>query len=183
MALKKIPCTGPDGRSYNESMTGPKSKILTAVFFFTLGYLVNGLVGKMQTGAPTTIEGVERYPVDPDDFDTRKMIEAINEERGGWGAPMDAGASLMGEISQREDDKFVYYEIPLNKEANANHELKVEVKNDVIHIVEVLKDGNNPLIETNAERMFTIDPSLDSSLAEVINEKNKVLIKIPKRRI
>jgi hypothetical protein len=55
-------------------------------------------------------------------------------------------------------------------------------KNDAYYF-RVLKDKKNPINETSAERMFTIDPELDSTAAEVLNEKERVLIKIPKKRI
>lgn len=161
-----------------------RSKILTALTFFILGYMSNGLFDRVRDPGPVNVEGVERYPVNPDDFDTRRMIEAIKESKTGeWEQPIDSGASIIGEITQREDDKFVYYEIPVNQSANTNHELKVEVKEGFIRIAEISKSTGEATIETNAERMFTIDPSLDSALAEVLDQKNKVLIKIPKRRI
>lgn len=161
-----------------------RSKILTALTFFILGYMSNGLIDRVSGPGPVNVEGVERYPVNQDDFDTRKMIEAIKESKTGeWEQPIDSGASIIGEITQREDDKFVYYEIPVNNAANTNHELKVEVKEGFIRIAEVSKSSGEANIETSAERMFTIDPSLDSALAEVLDQKNKVLIKIPKRRI
>ena len=164
-----------------------KAKILAALFFFCLGYLGNNLVDRVRQVGPRTIEGVERFPVDPNDFDHRKMIEAMNESRGqDQKAQFDqqvAAVSMMGDINQREDEKFVYYEIPINKEADTYHELKIEVKQGMILITEFLKDKKNPINETSAERMFTIDPELDSTAAEVLNEKERVLIKIPKKRI
>lgn len=172
---------------YNEiNMTKfTKSKIITAVLFFFLGYMANGLFDRVRESAgPISVEGVERYPVDPDDFDSRKMIDAIKESKAGeWSQPFDSGASIIGEITQREDEKFVYYEIPVNQAANTTHQLKVEIKKGFIRIAEISKATGQEIVETNAERMFTIDPSLDSALAEVLEQNNKVLIKIPKRRI
>ncbi len=171
-------------RPYNKNMKYSKAKILAAFFFFFLGYIGNNLVDIVKREGPTTIEGVERYPVNPDDFDHRKMIEAMNQSRSQDSAavPVQA-ASSMGDISQREDEKFIYYEIPINQSADTDYELKIEVKRGMILITEMLKDKVNPINETNAERMFTIDPELDTASAEVLNEKNRVLIKIPKKRI
>lgn len=162
-----------------------KTKLFTALFFFFLGYMGNTLVDKVRQPDPVSVEGIDRYPVNPDDFDHRKMIEAMRESDHFRPDEkiMDSGASVLGDISQREDDKFVYYEIPIIKEAGINHELKVEVKEGMIKISEMLKDSTNPMIETNAERMFSIDPELDSAMAEVKNENNRVLIKIPKKRL
>lgn len=164
-----------------------KSKLITAVLFFTLGYMANGLFGFVREtagGGPVNVEGVERYPVNPDDFDSRKMIEAMRESSPNEPTlPRDSGASIIGEITQREDEKFVYYEIPVNQSANTTHQLKVEIKEGFIRIAEISKSTGEDIVETNAERMFTIDPSLDSALAEVLEQNNKVLIKIPKRRI
>lgn len=169
-------------------MRDKKIKIVSACFFFALGFAANGLLERVQHAGPVNVEGEERYPVNPDDFDSQKIIEAIERDRSDWQVPppgMESeGASIMGEIAQREDEKFVYYEIPINQSANANHELKVEIKEGIVRIAEVLKGKDeNSVIETSAERMFSLDPSLDSSMAEVKNLKDKITIKIPKKRI
>lgn len=120
----------------------------------------------------------ERFPVDIDDFDHTSMMDTINrlsKERA------EARASAMGDVSRREDDDNVYYDIPQKAEGGVEHRLNVEVKDGMIRISEDQKSSGDTLVETSSERMFSIDPGLDGERAEVINEKDKIVIKIPKK--
>lgn len=127
----------------------------------------------------------ERFPVDPNDFDHHRMLDTISkmqqrqEEQEGDDSYM--GSSGAGEVGQREDENFVYYEIPTRVTDGLSHKLNVQVKNGMIHIVEDTKDDKGGSVQMSSERMFSIDPSLNGDRAEVINEKDKVIIKIPKR--
>ena len=153
------------------------NKVFIAVIFFILGFLGNYLLTKV-THAPTAEQlQAERFPVNPDDFDQAKMLDTMARM-----SDQDEGASVMGEISQREDADFVYYEIPLRGHDGLNHKLNVEVKNGMIKISEDSSSSGNAIVETSSERMFSIDPSLDGDRAEVINQKDKIVLKIPKRR-
>lgn len=120
----------------------------------------------------------ERFPVDIDDFDHTSMMDTINrlsKERA------EARASAMGDVSRREDDDNVYYDIPQKAEDGVEHRLNVEVKDGMIKISEDQKSAGDMLVEASSERMFSIDQGLDGDRAEVINEKDKIVIKIPKK--
>ena len=120
----------------------------------------------------------ERFPINPDDFDHKSMLESIarmNDEGG------EAMIEMGGDIGQHEDDKFFYYEIPLKDPSGAEQKLNVEIKNGMIRISQDLKSSGDAIIQSSTERMFSIPPGLDGERAEVINEKEKIVIKIPKK--
>lgn len=145
-------------------------KVLIAVIFFCLGFLTSHFLAKVAK-SPSIIQheqaGLdERYPVNPDDFDL---------------SGFSGGASMLGVISERQDEKNVYYEIPSVGADGSNRKLNVEIKDGMIRINEDVKDQHNGVFQTSSERMFTIDPSLDASRAEVINQEDKIIIRIPKK--
>lgn len=148
-------------------------KVFIAVIFFCLGFLTNHYLVKIKNSpGMAKLEMAfeeERFPVNPADFDHSKMLDSF------------AGASALGIVSQREDDKNVYYEVPLAGADGVNRKLNVEIKEGMIKINEDVKDHNNGVFETSSERMFSIDPMLDADKAEVINEKDKIVIRIPKK--
>lgn len=153
------------------------TKFFIAIIFFCVGFFTNHLLTKVR-GAPIIATNDERFPVEIDDFDHTSMMDTINrlsKERA------DARASAMGDVSKREDDDNVYYDIPQKSEGGVEHRLNVEVKDGMIKISEDQKSSGNMLVETSSERMFSIDQGLDGDRAEVINEKDKIVIKIPKK--
>lgn len=153
------------------------TKLFIAVLFFCIGFFTNHLLTKVR-GAPNIATNDERFPVDIDDFDHTSMMDTINrlsKERA------EARANAMGKISQHEDDQYMYYEIPQKTESGANHKLNVEIKDGMIKISEDLKSSGDTMVESSSERMFSIDPGLDGDKAEIINEKDKIVIKIPKK--
>ena len=155
-------------------------KIFIAVSFFCIGFLTNHLLVKYKMTHLMTENKVDRFPINPSDFDHSKMLETIERMNEDEENSMMAMGNI-GEINQREDDKFYYYEIPLKNINGANQKLNVEIKNGMIRISEDLKTSGTRSIQSSSERLFSIDPGLDIDKAEVINEKNKILIKIPKR--
>lgn len=156
------------------------TKVFIAIIFFCIGFLTNHLLVKYKTNTVVVENKEERFPINPSDFDHRSMIESIermNEEEDGSMMAM----GNMGEVTHREDDKFSYYEIPLKNINGANQKMNVEIKDGMIKISEDIKTSGNTSIQSTSERMFSIDPSLDGDRAEVINEKDKIVIKIPKK--
>ncbi|MBC7427853.1 MAG: hypothetical protein H7336_04520 [Bacteriovorax sp.] len=132
----------------------------------------------------------ERFPVDPDDFDQSKMMETIQrmqkEAESGFNGlekDLDEAGTGAGALNQHEDEKYVYYEIPLKGHDGTNHKLNVEIKNGLVRVSEDTKDqGGNSMSESSSEQMFTLDPRrVDADKAEVLNQKDKIVIKIPKR--
>lgn len=167
---------------YNEGMKKDLSiKFFIAVIFFCLGFLTNHLLTKLNRNQVQVVNTEERFPVNPDDFDHEKMMETIKRmDDENFGADM-RGASTLGIISQRQDDKYVYYDIPLRGDDGTNHKLNVEIKDGMIKITEDIKDEKVGLLETSSERMFSVGPGLDADKAEVINQKEKIVIRIPKK--
>ncbi len=149
------------------------SKIFIAIAFFCLGFLVNQ--GLRNYHAATSIPD-SRFPFNPEDFelDVKKAPKILLDDNF-------QGASTVGLLSKREDATTVYYEIPLKENLGDKHKMNVDIKDGVIKISEELKSDEHGSIETSSERIFTIDSNLDSTKAEVINEKDKIVIKIPKK--
>jgi hypothetical protein len=169
---------------YNISMKRlfTPNKFFIAIIFFCLGFWTNHLLVKNRGLSLSTVSQVahrdqERFPIDPADFDQQNMMNTIKRMR----EEGELGASGMGEVAQHEDEKNVYYDIPLKSENGSNHKLNVEIKNGMIKISEDVKAEGDAMVQTSSERMFSIDPGLDGDKAEVINEKEKVTIKIPKK--
>lgn len=155
------------------------TKFFIAVIFFCIGFLTNHLLTKINRMPVQVVKSEDRFPVNPDDFDHEKMMDTISRMQED---SMDMrGASTLGIISQREDNKNVYYDIPLRGDDGTNHKLNVEIKDGMIKISEDIKDNSNGVLETSSERMFTIAPGLDADKAEVINQKDKIVIRIPKK--
>lgn len=151
------------------------------------------------------LENSDRVPVHPEDLKGEDLLDALHRdmlERMGKRADDFPGRDqminphddfshsdseidsyglkdfLVQDINRREDDKFVYYELPLLNEKGEKIELKVEVKNGIIEIVEKSVGANH---QSESSRSFSIEPGLKEDRAQVINEKDKIVIKIPKK--
>lgn len=152
------------------------SKFFIAVIFFCLGFLVNHGLNKLHFTQRVTHE---RFPVDINDFDHEKIMETMLREAQSKTSRFN-GASTLGMINKNEDEKNVYYEIPLNEDLGENHKINVEIKNGLINISEKFKDNTNGNIETSSERVFSIEPNLNGNKAEITHNKNKIIVRIPK---
>lgn len=148
---------------------------------FILGFLMNHYYSKTEFHSKvlSDSEREERIPVSPDEFSPEKMMEALSSMDRDMAEMQrslqeDFGNSMkITGVERKEDDKNVYYEIPL-KANERNHELKVTVKDGMISIRELTPNSES-------ERQFSIDPGLDETKAEVKTLQDKVLIKIPKK--
>lgn len=115
----------------------------------------------------------DRFQLTPDQgFEDSDFPNSFSEESYGL------KQFLVQDINRREDGKFVYYEVPLVNEKGEKLELKVTVKDGMIEITEKASGKNHQLEST---RTFSLEPGLIESRAQVINEKDKVVIKIPKK--
>jgi HSP20 family molecular chaperone IbpA len=115
-----------------------------------------------------------------------KMMKQFNPPEVGSG-PFDSwyqkkfGGGDVAEISQREDDKFVYYDISvkgLNKE-----DLKVKVANGQINIsgkTEKKNEGTGTFMSSMFQRSFPVPPNVDPNKVQMENEKDKLTVKFPK---
>jgi hypothetical protein len=154
------------------------SKLLIGLVCFCLGFLLSNQLGSINRSPSIAYDHADRFPVDPDDFDHEKMLESLRKAQGDQSL---FGASRLSEIEQKEDENFVYYIIPLQSQDGTTHKLNVEVNNNMIRITEDLRDQRGEDIETSSERVFSIDPRLNPDEALVLNEKHRIVIKIPKR--
>ncbi len=140
-----------------------KSKLSIAFIFFVLGffthlYLVNKNISE------------DRVQVTPEEFDrlhessgAQDVFGVIDEKH------FDIGPT------KREDNEYVYYEFSFDKKLK--NEYKINIKDGHIHLkIESSESG----FHSSSEQVFPIDSSLDDRKAEVINEENKIIIKIPK---
>jgi HSP20 family molecular chaperone IbpA len=117
-----------------------------------------------------------------------QMMKQFNPPEKG-AAPFDSwyqkkfGGGDVADISQREDDKFVYYDISvkgLNKE-----DLKVKVANGQINIsgkTETKNENGNTgtYMSSMFQRSFPVPPNVDSNKVQMENEKDKLTVKFPK---
>jgi len=158
-------------------------KFLIAVCFFCLGFLTNHLLVKFSP-PKNLARHEERIPIDPNDFDQKSMLDTIARMQQGMQNDMQEDMMDMSGgigVDQREDDKFVYYDIPLKGSDGNNHKLNVEIKDGMVRIKEDTDSQQSGHVQMSSERMFSIDPNLDSNRAEVINNPDKITIKIPKK--
>ncbi|MGZ3788870.1 MAG: hypothetical protein ACXVLQ_10120 [Bacteriovorax sp.] len=150
------------------------SKIFVGLVCFCLGFLANHFLPKLTHRSLELGEEarVDRFPVNPDDFDHDKMLDAMKRMQQDMIDGGERAFEVTG-VNRREDEHFVYYEIPMNENEKNQHELKVSVKDGMISIAENTKN-------TQSERQFSIDSGLDETKANVETLKDKILIKIPK---
>lgn len=153
------------------------SKVFVGIVCFILGAVASHLYTQVEFHSQVLGEKErdERFPVKPEDFDHEKLMDAFsNFDKSMQSFENDFQKEMqVTGVERKEDDKFVYFEIPLNANEK-NHELKVSVKDGMISIKE-----NTP--NSEAERQFSIDPDLDGNKADIQTLKDKVLIKIPKK--
>jgi hypothetical protein len=115
----------------------------------------------------------DRFQLMPDhDFQDSDFSNRFEEESYGL------KQFLVQDINRREDSKFVYYEVPLVNEKGEKLELNVTLKDGMIEITEKASGKNH---QSESVRTFSLEPGLIESRAQVINEKDKVVIKIPKK--
>jgi hypothetical protein len=154
-----------------------ESKTFLAVTFFCAGFMISQGMNKISMDKHTTQVGQieERYPVSPEDVEHDKLVDAFGKKQMQMLDQNDDhfGFGVSG-IKRSEDEKYVYYEIPLMGEVQ-NKELKVNIKDGMISISENSKNSQS-------QREFSIEPGLDEANAIVLNDKDKLNIKIPKRK-
>lgn len=95
------------------------------------------------------------------------------------------GGGDVGDIKQREDDKFVYYDIELRDETPK--ELKVEVNDGQVEIsgqIETKQDeqGSKNYISRTFHRSFPVPANVDSESFKLTQEAKKIIIKFSKRK-
>lgn len=146
-----------------------RSKLAIGILFFFLGFGTNHLLTKIYYRSALQIVdygGTEQVSINPDDFDHDKLMDAARK--------MKQEMRMAEGVERREDDQFVYYDIQLNARERRDSELKVNVNNKIITIIETTED-------VQSMREFNIEPGLDEGEAQVLHSKDKVSVKIPKK--
>jgi hypothetical protein len=154
-----------------------ESKTFLAITFFCAGFMVSHGINKINIEKQSShiSQNEERVPVTPEDLEHDKLIDAFGKmQQQILDQTEDHFGFDLGGVKRSEDERYVYYEIPLMGEAS-NKELKVNIKDGMISISENSKNSQS-------QREFTIDPGLDEANAVVLNEKDKLNIKIPKKK-
>jgi len=145
-----------------------KSKIIIALVFFFIGFFSHLALTKYNSD-----EHSDRIAVKPEEFDR----DMFNGARPFLDSSESIEKAFDLNIKETEDSHFVYYTIPIEDDAK-NTKLNVEVKDGYIHITHEAKDEG---YSASSEQVFPVAPHLDENKAEVLNEKNKIIIKIPKK--
>ena len=154
-----------------------ESKTFLAITFFCAGFMISHGIDKISMDKQSTHVGQteERYPVTPEDIEHDKLVDAFGRmQQQMFEQSEDQFDFSLGGIKRSEDEKYVYYEIPLMGEVS-NKELKVNIKDGMISISENSKNSQS-------QREFSIEQGLDEANAVVKNEKDKLNIIIPKKK-
>jgi hypothetical protein len=160
------------------------SRLVVAVLFFLFGFYINVYLNHKNT-VNSSISQIneDRVPVNPTDFDIDKMHDSFAKNLKDDIENEDSSVIDLNAFNltpnRKEDDLFVYYEIPLQKNSK-NNKLNIEIKDGFIHLKSDSKDKS---MSSSMEQVFSIDSNLDDKKAEVLNEKEKVVIKIPKKKV
>ncbi len=83
----------------------------------------------------------------------------------------------LGDMHTREDDNFIYFDIKLNGLEPSKLEVRVE-GNQVI--IDGEFKGKNDSIQSKLTRSFPAPSGVDLNKYELLNEKEKIVIKFPK---
>lgn len=132
------------------------------------------------------------HPADPFQ-EMRRMRERMkkhfDQDEGGGGGVFDRwwtkrfGGGDSGEIKQREDKNFVYYDLYTK---NVNPEkLKVKVENGQItidgQVEHKSEEGNNQsFFSSSFHRSFPVPPEVDGNKVKMEQEKDRLVLKFPK---
>lgn len=122
----------------------------------------------------------------------RRMREQMLKnfpQPNGAGSPFDSwfekkfGGGSVAELNQREDDKFVYYDIAI--QGLAENKVKVNVSDGQVEISgEVTKkseSGNQASVFTSTfHRSIPVPVGVDANKAELNQEKDRIVVKFPK---
>jgi hypothetical protein len=160
-----------------------KSKIFYSLIIFAAGFCTHLLISKINFSYFSSHLSDERIAVSPEEFD-RDQLHGSFEKRFGIDRLSDTDSDVpIGDFDisplRKEDTSFVYYEIPL-KNVGGNNKLNVEIKDGYIHLNFEKKEESS---SQSMEQVFSIDSNLDDRKAEVINEKDKIIIKVPKKKV
>lgn len=110
-------------------------------------------------------------------FENRDRFEGVFDD---WYKGRFGGGDV-GEVSQREDDEFLYLDVDLKGKTPKNFNVKVE-NGQVTIVGEVeTKESDGSIASSRFERSFPAPPHVDSEKFVVEQSKDKMTIKFPKK--
>ena len=110
----------------------------------------------------------------------RKMREQMEKEMraGGMGAMMGFDMEGGAEITAKEDDKSVSYEI---KDV-VGGTLNTNVNNGMLTVSGESKQVHGSIsMQSSFQRSFSLPPNVDAAKMETISEKDRVVLRFPKK--
>lgn len=110
----------------------------------------------------------------------RKMHEQLEKEMSQGFAGLDQDAAIAGgeQITRKEDDKSVSYEI----KGVDGSTLNTSVKNGYLTIQgETKKQNGGMTFQASFQRMFSLPPNVDASKMQTLSEKDRVVLRFPKK--
>jgi HSP20 family molecular chaperone IbpA len=115
------------------------------------------------------------------------MLKQFNQEEGGglfdsW-YQKKFGGGKAADISQREDDKYLYYDISV--EGLKPEKVKVKVENGQLSISGQVENkseqaGSSSYFVSSFHRSVPVPPNVDPSKVQIDQEKDKLVVKFPK---
>jgi len=126
-----------------------------------------------------------------------KRMELFETNKHSMSNPFDTwfsdkfGGGTINDISKREDDGFVYYDIKVD-DVNSTS-IKTKVENGYITITGSIEkkseqdgksDSNSSqsFYKSSFNRMFPLPENVDESKMQMLTEKDKVILKFPKTK-
>jgi HSP20 family molecular chaperone IbpA len=124
----------------------------------------------------------------------RRRLGSQGTKRGGGvlSSPFDSwfedrfGGGSVNDISKREDEHYVYYDIRLQGVSGAS--VKTKVENGYLTITGEMKQQDGPsegggvrsLIQSSFSRVFPLPPGVDAGKLEMLSGKDVITLKFPK---
>lgn len=182
-----------------------KSKPVIAVFFFIIGVAVTIAYLKQKPFKSTHTEAQIGPSFDSSFFDglfnddffgksknpfaemqrmQKQMLKEFNRPDifqnsfDNWYKNKFGGGSIY-ELKQREDDKFIYYEIEL--EGLMPQKVDVDIKDGQVFIsgnAEARVEDN--YLESTFQRSFPVPPNVDANKLNMQQSEGKIILKFPK---
>lgn len=161
------------------------NRIVLAVFFFVIGglsawegsrYLVQR---KTQFSADPSVV----FQHEPDRF----FEDFFNDDKGSLENTtnpfFEMGGKALGDIKQREDKQYVYYDIDLK--GQDPKELKIEVKNGEVTIsgqteTKENRQGESSYFSSSFHRAFPVPDGVNGQAFKMERQDQKIILKFPK---
>lgn len=161
------------------------NRIVLAVFFFVIGGLSvwGGSRYLVQRKAHPLADPSVVFQHEPDRFFEDFFNNDKDFAEGTMNPFLEMGGKALGDIKQREDQHFVYYDIDL-KGQNPN-QLKVEVKDGEVTISGQTENkenhqGESSYFSSSFHRAFPLPDGVNGQAFKMERQDQKIILKFPK---